>query len=544
MHSRKPSHHHLNSCRHILALIGIICLLLPRITLEAIADETTIGAENLNGLHYNPEDPTIGLMDRGALLSDYEPSRMDLEQALREAAENPDRDWTVMFYDDADFTYAFDPLDNLTEMAFSSENIDFIVLQDTSYGPAFLWHIESDGTRTLLAELGEVDMGHYTTLRDLLQYGRDNYPAERYMLCLYDHGGGHAGACIDVSSEGTTMLSMDDFKRAITETGGLDIIAFTGPCLMGAVESVYELRDCVDVYVGSEDLSGYALWMDIFDDICICLDDSDLLTNEDIGTHLVDLVEDNISTDLCKTLCAARSETVEALALLIDELVVYLTADMAFHYDSIRQARQLCKVLAGGVINDFNRVDLWTVFNKLRFASYDPFVDTMCDAILTAFDEVVFAEWNLPGEAGYYGLSLFFPRTVEAYFPSYHSYSLDFAADTGWDEFLRTYFYGDLTAAGEFTDPTGFLSQCNPNPFRNETSISFTNSRPGPVSIQIYDIMGRHVRALCNSILDSGVQNLVWDGHDSNGHSVPSGTYLYRIDANDTTETRRMVLIR
>jgi len=52
---------------------------------------------------------------------------------------------------------------------------------------------------------------------------------------------------------------------------------------MGALESAYEMRNCVDIYIGSEDLSGYMYWNSIMGDICDLLDDSAALTDA-VGT--------------------------------------------------------------------------------------------------------------------------------------------------------------------------------------------------------------------------------------------------------------------
>jgi hypothetical protein len=54
---------------------------------------------------------------------------------------------------------------------------------------------------------------------------------------------------------------MHDMQEALSKNGGVDFVLFTAPCLMGAIESVYELRNCAKVYIGSENLSGYCWWL-------------------------------------------------------------------------------------------------------------------------------------------------------------------------------------------------------------------------------------------------------------------------------------------
>ena len=98
---------------------------------------------------------------------------------IKQQSENK---WTWLFYDDADFNNAFDPLETFTKEAYSGENLDVIVLQDTNYGPAKIWYINENHEHELLEEWGEIDMGDSQTLQDFLEYGKTNYPAKR-IIC-------------------------------------------------------------------------------------------------------------------------------------------------------------------------------------------------------------------------------------------------------------------------------------------------------------------------------------------------------------------------
>jgi len=168
------------------------------------------------------------------------------------------KEWTFMLYDDADFQNAWDPLSDFTSEVYGGDNVNIIVLQDTESGPAKLWQIDENHMMILLDELGEVNMGNYSTLKDFIEYCKKNYPANRYIMDLYNHGAGWKGACKDDTSEGD-LLTMDEIQKALTETDGIDIIMFNAPCLMGSLESAYEMRNHVDVYIGSEELCGYKL---------------------------------------------------------------------------------------------------------------------------------------------------------------------------------------------------------------------------------------------------------------------------------------------
>lgn len=83
-----------------------------------------------------------------------------------------------------------------------------------------------------------------------------------------------------------------------------------------------------------------------------------------------------------------------------------------------------------------------------------------------------------------------------------------------------------------------------PNPFNPETSISFSVSKDSNVSIDIFNIKGQKVRSLVNDTFKSGTHQVVWNGTDNNGKSVGSGMYFYRMNNEDFTSTKRMLLMK
>ena len=138
----------------------------------------------------------------------------------------------------------------------------------------------------------EVNMGDYQTLRDFLDYAKSKCAAERYILSFYDHGSGWEGACIDITS-GDDLLLMDEIQRALTDAGGVDMVCFSAPCLMGALESVYELRNCTEVYIGSEETSGYIWWWYTMGDICETLKQNPDITNLEFADIIIQSIYRN-----------------------------------------------------------------------------------------------------------------------------------------------------------------------------------------------------------------------------------------------------------
>ena len=73
-----------------------------------------------------------------------------------------------------------------------------------------------------------------------------------------------------------------------------------------------------------------------------------------------------------------------------------------------------------------------------------------------------------------------------------------------------------------------------PNPFNPATTIEFTIPADAQVALSIYDISGRMVRRLCaDEPMRAGSHRMVWDGRNSAGRPVASGTYFCRLRAGD-----------
>ena len=200
--------------------------------------------------------------------------------------------WTWIFYDDEDFPTGVSILDWFSEYAYSSENLDVIVLTDTYSGPANIWYINENHEKELLQQMGEINMGDYQTLFDFIEYSKNNFPASRYLLSLYDHGDGWIGACWDESNN-DDFLSMNEIKNALAESGNVDIVAFTGPCLMSSLESVYELRENTDIYLGSEAIGFFEGWRYSINDICNLLNQYPETDNIEIGKRIIQFIREN-----------------------------------------------------------------------------------------------------------------------------------------------------------------------------------------------------------------------------------------------------------
>jgi hypothetical protein len=93
--------------------------------------------------------------------------------------------------------------------------------------------------------------------------------------------------------------------------------------------------------------------------------------------------------------------------------------------------------------------------------------------------------------------------------------------------------------------PTEFaLAQNYPNPFNPTTEISFDLPRNSHVELNVFNILGQRVANLVSGEMDAGSHQISWDGTDSDGGSVASGIYFYRISADDFSSSKKMMLLK
>ena len=83
-----------------------------------------------------------------------------------------------------------------------------------------------------------------------------------------------------------------------------------------------------------------------------------------------------------------------------------------------------------------------------------------------------------------------------------------------------------------------------PNPFNPITTIRYSLSQSGLVNITIYDMMGKEIKTLVNSVQIIGDNTIQWNATNNSGQLVSAGIYLYQIRAGEFISTKKMVLLK
>ncbi len=405
-----------------------------------------------------------------------------------------EKEWTYMLYvggDDID--WGFEPVQLLTDMLANlsvpillNRNVEIVFLLD--FGRAFLGHFKRIGPlrakMETIEEYEEINFGNYTTLRDFIIRCKTDYPAKRYFLHMHGHGRAWYGANDDdIPGEGDIeydQLTMNEVHQALEESGGVDILQFTN-CNMASFESAYELRNCTEIYIASEEGSaGFTPFIAVFNNMRI-LNRHFYRSTPVIAKKMVNYfkishpyrftpymlmmgmlisLKNRQQFKLSDynyyhfTMSAVRTDKLDEVCEAINDLSEMFIANLGEYKDLITVARLQANDFPDFIYPISKLVDIYHFADLLDtyvYEEFSPQLHTAIQNLKNSLDESVIANWVQIGHKDAYGLSLFFPYShnysgYSGYIPSskwsmqnYTTLNLDFVDDTHWDEFLEKY---------------------------------------------------------------------------------------------------------
>jgi hypothetical protein len=147
---------------------------------------------------------------------------------------------------------------------------------------------------------------------------------------------------------------------------------------------------------------------------------------------------------------------------------------------------------------------------------------------------------NLPAAPGsiefgqtHYALNLTYPTSSTLY-----TYGTKGQRIGSWLDWKLAMGIGD-EGVGRGIPVQYSLNQNYPNPFNPSTAISYQLSIISRVSLKIFDLLGREIATLVNGTFAPGMHTVQWDAS-----SRPSGVYMYRLEVNGASTTKKMVLTK
>ncbi|MFO7525786.1 MAG: T9SS type A sorting domain-containing protein [Ignavibacteriaceae bacterium] len=106
-------------------------------------------------------------------------------------------------------------------------------------------------------------------------------------------------------------------------------------------------------------------------------------------------------------------------------------------------------------------------------------------------------------------------------------------------DFDGSFEYSHIVEVELFTPQEYSLEQNYPNPFNPETQIEYSLSKPGFVTLSVFDILGNKITDLVNEKQNDGTHNVTF-----NASELSSGLYFYSIKVNDFHQTKKMLLVK
>lgn len=363
--------------------------------------------------------------------------------------------WTVLVYmNAANDLYTFSETNvNQMETVAGNPDVRFVVQwkqsTDRYSGSTFngtrRYLVRPDNTSNIVSDLVQdmgtnVDMGSKTTLHDFIEWGKTNYPADRYVLIIWNHGNGWKRG-IDQNYP-TRGVSYDDETGNSIQTWELaqalgsnhfDIIAWDAS-LMQMIEVADEIRDQADYVVGSEESppgEGYP-----YDLVFQGFRDNPDATTLSLSKGFVDGMLAGYAGSPTKKITQSVLDTSEIsnLNAKISALAQVLIDNKSALELLIAQVRTNAKSFSP-LSNRVYR-DLWDVCDRLQTGSSIAEVQSACADVKAAIELAVKWEGHNTTSNGSHGVSIDFSSATTFSGFSDDYVQLRFSNETLWDEWL------------------------------------------------------------------------------------------------------------
>ncbi len=406
--------------------------------------------------------------------------------------------WTILVYLAGDNNLDEDGTRDLAEMAKVGSNDDInIVAQFDRAGTVGTqrFYITKGGgyPKDSVADLGETNCGDPKVVIDFLKWGISTYPAEKYMVVLWNHGSGWNeddvyDRAIKVSPEKekfppmsnreirgkkikktffcTTMdeilsqpaavrgilyddeskdfLDNAEMKKVLAEGAKLtpnkrfDIVGFDA-CLMNTIEVTYQLKDIAKVIVGSEETEPGAGWP--YDQVLGALAAKPSMSPQEFGKAIVDAYVksyDKGANSEAVTMAAVNLDKIPAVVSSIDKWALALKSKIMTQdaFNTVLISSEKAQRFYYQTYKDI--FDLARLLKeKSKVKEIQNTSAGVMDALKPGDNNYVLASKTLtPNMANAHGASIYFPGRQ-----SYTKYydNLDFAKKSKWDEFVKAY---------------------------------------------------------------------------------------------------------
>jgi hypothetical protein len=318
-------------------------------------------------------------------------------------------------------------------------------------------------------------MGDPAVLQDFVEWAVTNYPAEHYILSIWNHGDGwrrlhermirssrsaisrgfeDAGITRAVATDetdGNDKLYMKEVQLALqaaksnmeTRTNTyvkLDVVGFDA-CLMGMVEVAHALRDVTNYVVGSEDLEPGDGWP--YDTILSELVGSPTMSPDDLSKLIVQKY--GAAYNFGITQAAVDISQLNNLVISIDAFTVAANTEWA----NLKAARNNAIDYHISGYPTCWGTDLWDFSDEVYSLVTSIQIKAAAANLKNAINNFVIEEHHSADRDGSHGIAIYFPPTQSefnndpdhtGYLDSNNYMPVDYVKQHSWDNWMQTYY--------------------------------------------------------------------------------------------------------
>ena len=318
-----------------------------------------------------------------------------------------------------------------------------------------IWQVKDGSLVCLQKNLGSVTMTSPDTLAGYIQWCAKNYPASRYELILWDHGGGSvSGYGYDEKFASSGSMSLAGLDAALKAAGiKFDFIGFDA-CLMATVETALTMSQYADYLIASEETEPGVGWY--YTDWLTEFGKDTSMSTLQVGQNIVDSF-----VDTCAKKCPGQLTTLSVIDLaelehtLPDALADFSHATTKLlqnqQYQTVSNARNGTREFAQS--SKIDQIDLVHLAQNLGTRESLALTDTLLSAV----------KYNRTSSnmTNAYGLSIYFPcrktAAVDRAVSTYQAIGMDDSYSQCIRQFASQQTIGSVGAAGQ-SSPLGALT--------------------------------------------------------------------------------------
>ena len=310
-----------------------------------------------------------------------------------------------------------------------------------------IYQVMQGGVKCLVKDAGTAAMTNPDNLASYIQWCAENYPADRYDLILWDHGGGSvSGYGYDEKYKSSGSMTLSGSQKAL-EKGGVkfDFVGFDA-CLMATAETTLMLGNYADYMVASEETEPGVGWY--YTDWLNALGKNTSISTVELGREIVDSFVETCGvkcrgqkTTLSLVDLAELSNTVPKLLSSFSKAVSAQISDQ--NYQQIAQARNQAREFAASTRID--QVDLVHLAVNTGL--------TEGEALSKAIRSAVKYNRTSVNMSNAYGLSIYFPyrssaKYVDSMSRTYNEIGMDADYTTCIRQFASLQVSGQAAGGG------------------------------------------------------------------------------------------------